>query len=55
MSSLKDMIGVEEILGLEVVPKIKYLGLDISCNRKYIVKSAKRKIEKFTNYVKGRL
>ena len=49
------MADKEEIEGIKIVPKIKYLGLLISCDRAQIKRDAKAKCKKFIDFVKGKI
>lgn len=55
LSDLKEMEGVEEIEGIKVSKKIKYLGMTLSCDRKALVKDAKNQCQRYLMAIKGKI
>ena len=40
---------------MEVVPQLKYLGMDIICDRPKLIKAVKNRCKKLLGYVKGKI
>ena len=55
LTDRKDLQGTEEIEGIKILKKIKYLGLQISCDRNTILKDAKATARRFLGYIKGKI
>lgn len=55
MTDRQDMEGVQEIYGIKIQEKIKYLGVTIYCDRQKTVQSMKDQTKKYMQYLKGRL
>ena len=55
MSDREDMREVQELEGVQVKEKIKYLGLQISCYRSTIINDDKSKCSKYLSFVKGKI
>jgi hypothetical protein len=47
------MKEVAEIEAIKTTNRFKYLGLQISCDRKEIIKDAKKKVRQYLGYMKG--
>lgn len=55
MTDRKDMEGVKEIYGIELKDKIKYLCVNLFCDRQKTVQSMKDQTKKYMSYLKGRV
>lgn len=55
ISDLKEMKGVEEVKEIKITKKIKYLGMQISCDRQQILKDVKKCCKKYLMSIKGKI
>jgi len=49
------MEGVEEIRGVKVTDKIRYLGINLYCDRPKLLNSVESQIKKYMLYLKARI
>lgn len=55
---ISDRVELKEtpsIGGVDVVDKLRYLGLDLTCDRQKLAKLAKARCKKFLAFVKGKI
>jgi hypothetical protein len=55
MSNRKDMVGVTQVKGILVTDSIKYLGIELYCDRDKTIKSIKSQIQKFICFIRGKI
>jgi len=55
LTDREDLKSVKTIEGIEVRPQIKYLGLNVMCDRGALIKETKKNCRKFLGFVRGRI